>query len=93
MSKQVNHVKTQIRIDSGIYDLLKEYAQKNNLSLNEAMNMFIHDGVTEELFNEDTQDNKQHFIDVTVARLQTLTTKEVRQICSLVVRMSQLKGY
>lgn len=93
MSKQSNHIKTQIRIESGNYDLLKDYALKNNLSLNEAMNLLIHDGIMEEIFNEDNEENKQHFIDITCRRLNTLTTKEVRDICSLVVRMSQLKGY
>lgn len=93
MSKQLNHIRTQIRIDSENHELLKEYAQKNNLSLNEAMNLLIHDGIIEELFDEDNQENKQDFIDITCRRLQTLTTKEVRQICSLVVHISQLKGY
>lgn len=93
MSKQLSHVRTQIRIDEGIYSLLKDYAEKNKLSLNEAMNSLIHDGVIEDLFNEDNQENKQHFIEITSKRLQTLSTKEVRQICSLVVHISQLKGY
>lgn len=93
MAKQSNYFRSQIRLETGIHSLLKEYCEKNNLSLNEAMSGFIHDGLMDSMFNEDTQENKQHFIEIAKNRLETLSVREVREICSLIVHISQLKGY
>ncbi len=93
MAKQKNYVRTQVRLDEDTYGILKEYAEKSNLSMNAAMNDVLYFALVDELTSIDTPKNKQMFIDITTRRLQTLTTKEVRDICGLVVHISQLKGH
>lgn len=93
MAKQENYVRTQVRLDEDTYGILKEYAEKSNLSMNAAMNDVLYSALVDELMGMDTPKNKQMFIDITTRRLQTLTTKEVRDICELVVHISQLKGH
>lgn len=93
MSKQENYVRTQVRLDEDTYGILKEYAEKSGLSMNAAMNDVLYFALVDKLMDMDTPENKQIFIDIAMRRLQTLTTKEVRDICGLIVHISQLKGH
>ena len=93
MAKQNNYVRTQVRLDEDTYGILKEYAEKSNLSMNAAMNGVLYSALVDKLMEMDTPENRRSFIDITVRRLETLTTKEIRDICGLVVHISQLKGH
>lgn len=93
MAKQDNYVRTQIRINSGLYEWIKEFTEKNNVSLNEAMNSLIHDALYEKTFSEETNKNKESLIEIINARLEHLNVRELQSICDLVVRISQLKGF
>lgn len=93
MAKQENYVRTQVRLDETTYGILKEYTEKTGLSMNAAMNFIIHDALIDELLNADTPENRQTFINIINKRLETLTLKEIRDICGLVVHISQLKGH
>lgn len=93
MSKQEDFVRTQVRLEQMTYDLLKQQVEKTGMSMNATINSLLHDALLDEIFGEDNLENKQLFMDIIMRRLETLNTKEVRDICSLVVMVSQLKGH
>lgn len=86
MSKQLNHVRTQIRIDNTNYEMLKEYSETNHLSLNEAMNKLLGDGLMKEV--EENESMRQTLIDMTANKLQKLPMSDVQMIAALVHKLS-----
>lgn len=93
MAKQEDYVRTQVRLDKMTYVLLKDYCEKHKVSMNHAINELVHDSLHEDMFNADTQENKDLFIKIASKRLATLSVKEVRELCGLITHISQLKGH
>ena len=92
MAKQDDFIKTQIRIDPTLYNEVKKIAAKNNHSINETMNMFIHDALYEIHFSEETAEVRRGFIDVAVKRMNDLSNGELQAITKLCTSLSQLRG-
>lgn len=93
MAKQENYVRTQVRFDEMTYILLKDYCEKHKVSMNHAINELVHDGLHEDMFNEETQENKDLYVKIASKRLETLSVKEIKELCGLIVHISHLKGH
>lgn len=94
MAKQDYYVRTQVRMPEGLYSWVKDYSKKNNLSINESMNILINEGVQEQIFIGDNLNNRNDLIEVIKARLNDLDVHDLKSICNIIVRISSLKkGY
>lgn len=91
MAKQDDFVRTQVRLDTMVYDLLKAYCQKHDMSMNRAINSIILETVLDEAHIEDTQENKEQYVLAIHHALQSMTAKEMRDISSLLFMISHLK--
>lgn len=94
MAKQDSYVRTQVRMPEGLYSWVKDYSERNNLSINESMNILINEGLHEKIFSDDNLDNRNDLIELIKARLNDLDVHELQSICNIIVRISSLKkGY
>lgn len=86
MSKQPHHVRTQIRIENTNYEMLKEYSETNNLSLNESMNKLLGDGLMKDI--EENESMRDVLIAMTANKLENLPMNDVQTIATLVHKLS-----
>ncbi|GEM_PF-4774777 len=92
MSKQDDFIRTQIRLEKHTYALLKEYCEANNVSMNEAMNSLIWSSLMNEL-NDNQFTQKEKLVEMATNNLKDFTLKEVRDVCSIIGYIGQLKGH
>lgn len=91
MAKQENYVRTQVRLENDVYNLLKEYATANELSMNEAINRLLFNAMMKELA-DDKFDEKQQLLDLPNAQLPHFSLKEIRDVCAIIRYIGMTKG-
>lgn len=91
MSKQESFIRTQIRLEKHTHSLLKEYCEANNTSMNEAMNNLIFSSLMEELA-DDNFTKRENLINMATNNLNDFTLREVRDVCSIIGYIGQLRG-
>lgn len=91
MSKQESFIRTQIRLEKDTHSLLKEYCETNNLSMNEAMNKLIFSALMNELA-DDKFTKRENLINMATNNLNDFTLQEVRDVCSMINYIGQLRG-
>lgn len=91
MAKQENYVRTQVRLENDVYNLLKKYATANELSMNEAINRLLFNAMMKELA-DDKFDEKQQLLDLANTQLPHFSLKEIRDVCAIIRYIGMTKG-
>lgn len=77
MAKQDDYVRTQVRLDKSTYDILKEYCESNNTSMNYAINHILYSYLQDVRFKENTPENYEKVLMIAKESLQGLSLEEI----------------
>ena len=82
--------RTQVRIPDDIHVGLKQYANKHDCSMNEAITRLVGDGILMDSIKE--PENKDEYLKIINAHLPNMSVRNIREVCKLTAHLSNMEN-